>query len=157
MSMHQMSVTLLTGLLMIAPLRCPPAWSWGSEGHQTIGAMADTLLAGTHAGQRVQALLLPGETLSTAAIWADCAKGFLYCHRALTPEMQTFVHRIDTYGQPSSVGLTRGCLRLRQFRGSTVPTLAGPRRVLPVYEAKRIAMPPGPGQLGPEIAHNCGI
>ncbi len=91
MSMHQMSVTLLTGLLMIAPLRCPPAWSWGSEGHQTIGAMADTLLAGTHAGQRMQELLLPGEILSTAAIWADCAKGFLYCHRALTPEMQTFV------------------------------------------------------------------
>jgi S1/P1 Nuclease len=53
--------------------------------------MADTLLAGTHAGQRVQALLLPGETLSTAAIWADCAKGFLYCHRSLTPEMQAFV------------------------------------------------------------------
>ena len=55
------------------------------------------------------------------------------------------------------VGVLPGGLHLRQFRGSAVPTLAGPRRVLPVYEAKRIAMPPGPSQLGPEIAHNRGI
>src|SRR6266404_5370196 len=40
------------------------------------------------------------------------------------------------------VGVLPGGLHLRQFRGSAVPTLAGPRRVLPVYEAKRIAMPP---------------
>jgi hypothetical protein len=80
-SIRQRTAILLTGLLMIATLRCPPAWGWGSEGHETIGAMADMLLAGTNAGQRVQALLVPGETLSTAAIWADCAKGFLYCQR----------------------------------------------------------------------------
>jgi hypothetical protein len=85
---------------MIATLHCPTAWGWGSEGHQTIGAIADTLLAGTPAAQRVQELL-PGETLSTAAIWADCAKGFRYCHRALTPEMQAFVDANPGYTQES--------------------------------------------------------
>src|SRR5262249_57550932 len=44
-----------------------------------------------------------------------------------------------------------------QFRGGTVPALAGPRGVLPVHEAKRLAVPPRLGQLGPEIAHNRGI
>jgi hypothetical protein len=39
----------------------------------------------------VQGLLVPEETLASAAIWADCAKGFRYCHRSLTPEMQAFV------------------------------------------------------------------
>ena len=70
---------------------CARVWAWGHEGHETIGAIADTLLTGTPAAQHLQRILSPGETLATAAVWADCAKGFLYCHRALTPEMQAFV------------------------------------------------------------------
>jgi hypothetical protein len=49
------------------------AFGWGDEGHETIGAMADQLLAGTPAGARVHALL-GDETLATAALWADQIK-----------------------------------------------------------------------------------
>src|SRR5215471_5065616 len=91
MSTRSVSKRVLTGLIILAALHRPLAWGWGGEGHETIGEIADILLTGTPAAQHVQQLLAPGETLSTVAIWADCAKGFLYCHRALTPEMQTFV------------------------------------------------------------------
>jgi len=81
--------TRLMGLLAAAlVVLATNAWSWGNEGHRTVGAMADSLLAGTPAEQKMRALLLPGETLSKASIWADCAKG--YCG-SLTAEMRDFV------------------------------------------------------------------
>jgi len=61
------------------------AFGWGDEGHRTIGAMADKLIAGTPAGAHVQALL-GDETLSTASVWADQVKG----RRDQTPEMLQF-------------------------------------------------------------------
>ncbi len=45
------------------------------------------------------------------------------------------------------VGLPLGGLGVRQCRGGAVPALAGPCGVLSVHEAKRIALPPSPGQL----------
>jgi hypothetical protein len=54
----------------------------------TVGAIADRLIANTHAGSEVAALLRPGESLESIAIWADCAKG--YCG-PLTDEMKVFV------------------------------------------------------------------
>jgi hypothetical protein len=86
---------------------------WGPDGHHTVGALADRLLAGTHAQAQVRALL--GElTLEQAAVWADCAKGidpgkdYAYtsagrypeCAIFETPEgeaeMADFVRRNDT-------------------------------------------------------------
>jgi len=61
------------------------SFGWGSEGHQTIGAMADKLIAGTAAAAHVHELL-GDETLSTASIWADQVKG----RRDQTPEMLQF-------------------------------------------------------------------
>ncbi len=49
------------------------ARAWTDEGHETVGAMAERLLAGTSAGARVRALL-GDESLATAAIWADAIK-----------------------------------------------------------------------------------
>jgi len=46
---------------------------WGAAGHETVGAIADRLIAGTPAAARVNAIL--GMELRTAAVWADCAKG----------------------------------------------------------------------------------
>jgi hypothetical protein len=46
---------------------------WGAAGHETVGAIADHLLAGTPAAVRVQAIL--GMNLRTASVWADCVKG----------------------------------------------------------------------------------
>ncbi len=63
-----LGVGLSAGLAWSGPSR-----AWGATGHQTTGAIADALLAGTHAGERVTALL--GMDLRTASVWADCAKG----------------------------------------------------------------------------------
>jgi hypothetical protein len=67
------------------------AWAWGPQGHSTVGAVADRLLAGTPAEPRLRALLLPGETLAQVANWADCVKGPRACNAALTPEMRAYV------------------------------------------------------------------
>jgi hypothetical protein len=61
------------------------AFGWGEEGHKTIGAMADKLIAGTAAAAHVHDLL-GDETLSTASVWADQVKG----RRDQTPEMLKF-------------------------------------------------------------------
>jgi hypothetical protein len=50
------------------------AFAWGSQGHQTVGAIADSLLVGTHAARKVKSLL-GDQDLETVAVWADCAKG----------------------------------------------------------------------------------
>ena len=70
-------------------IEASPARAFGSEGHQTIGAIAEQQLVGSRAEREVKGILLSGETLSSVSIWADCAKG--YCG-ALTDEMKTFVH-----------------------------------------------------------------
>ncbi|MES2161924.1 MAG: S1/P1 nuclease [Pseudomonadota bacterium] len=54
------------------------AQAWGNDGHRAVGAIADQLIQGSNAEQRVKALLLPGESLEKVAIWADCVKG-TYC------------------------------------------------------------------------------
>jgi hypothetical protein len=61
------------------------ALAWGEEGHKTIGAMADKLIAGTPAAAHVN-ILLGDETLCTASVWADQVKG----RRDQTPEMLQF-------------------------------------------------------------------
>jgi hypothetical protein len=61
------------------------AFAWGDQGHRTIGAMADTLIAGTDAATHVHELL-GDETLSAASVWADQVKG----SEDQTPEMLQF-------------------------------------------------------------------
>src|SRR5471032_3228196 len=51
-----------------------PVRAWGHEGHETVGAIADSLLIGTNAEKKVQKIL-GTEKLATAALWADCVKG----------------------------------------------------------------------------------
>src|SRR5690242_16403097 len=62
--------------------------AWGQAGHQTIGAIADQLLAGSRAEKEIRALLRHGETLISVSIWAYCTKG--YCQAPLSPDMKTF-------------------------------------------------------------------
>jgi hypothetical protein len=74
--------------LLIFSITCAftaSAFAWGDEGHRTIGAMADTLIAGTPAAAHVHELL-GDETLSAASVWADHVKG----RDGLTPEMLQF-------------------------------------------------------------------
>jgi hypothetical protein len=80
-----------TGWLLVAWLSAvfaAPAFAWGPEGHQAVGAIADTLLEGHAAQARVRAILgnIP---LEQAAVWADCAKG------VTSPDGVTFTYRAD--------------------------------------------------------------
>lgn len=95
-------------------LSATAAAPWGADGHRTVGALADRLIAGTHAQARVRALL-GTLTLEQAAVWADCAKGvdpskdYAYTSAGKYPEcvifetpdgeagMIDFVRRNDTH------------------------------------------------------------
>src|ERR1700722_16502885 len=61
-------------ILFLACATAPYVLAWGEEGHRTIGAMVDQLIAGTAAAQHVHELL-GDETLSAASVWADAVKG----------------------------------------------------------------------------------
>jgi hypothetical protein len=71
------------------------AGAWGYQGHQLVGAIADSLLVGTKAEKHVKKIL-GTETLQTAALWADCVKGvsnsapFIYRLTTKYPECDPF-------------------------------------------------------------------
>ncbi|MFZ6649523.1 S1/P1 nuclease [Undibacterium sp. TJN25] len=84
-------------LALLFSALCLPQFSFafGPDGHQSIGAVADALLAGTKAGEKVKTLL-GGATLEKMSIWADCAKGvspdkdFAYTSAGRYPECAPF-------------------------------------------------------------------
>ena len=101
-------------LVLLAVLTAiSPASAWGPIGHQTVGAIADKMIAGTPAEAEVK-VLLGNITLQEASVWADCAKGvdprknykyitegkYPECKIFETPEMEEemcdFVRRNDT-------------------------------------------------------------
>jgi hypothetical protein len=58
------------------------ALAWGAEGHQTIGAIADRLIAGTDAQKQVRKIL--GSDLRSVSVWADCARGVTFAGGVFT-------------------------------------------------------------------------
>ena len=60
-------------LFAVCGARSDPAAAWGHDGHVLIGAVADTLIAGTPAAAQVKRIL-GAEPLQQAALWADCAR-----------------------------------------------------------------------------------
>ena len=60
--------------LCLSALTAPAAHAWSAYGHQTVGRIADQLIAGSNAEKQVRTLL-GNITLKDAAVWADCAKG----------------------------------------------------------------------------------
>jgi hypothetical protein len=69
------------------------SFGYGPKGHQTVGAVADLLIAGTNAETRVREIL-GSEKLEKASLWADEVKG-----SHLPPEMQAFVDRNPSHKQ----------------------------------------------------------
>jgi hypothetical protein len=63
----------IIGLLLAGPGATTAALAWDSTDHQTVGAIADRLVAGTNAEAQVRNIL--GTSLRVSAVWADCAKG----------------------------------------------------------------------------------
>src|SRR5436190_7436714 len=57
---------------LVCTLLSSPALPWGAEGHQDVGAIADQLLAGHPAQQKVRDIL--GFDLREAGPWADCIR-----------------------------------------------------------------------------------
>ena len=68
-----MRILARTFVLTVALLATNNVLAWGAAGHQSSGAIADRLIAGTPAERQVRKIL--GSTLMTASVWADCAKG----------------------------------------------------------------------------------
>lgn len=66
-----------------------PAFPWGAQGHEAIGAIADRLISGEHAAARVGDLL-GGDSLEKYSIWADCVKGKIHCRDWFDDEMKAF-------------------------------------------------------------------
>jgi hypothetical protein len=71
MQTRPLQLIAAAALLVFAGYRSAAAW--GPEGHALIGKIADQLLAGTPAGQRVDDIL-GAYTLEEAAKWPDCVR-----------------------------------------------------------------------------------
>jgi S1/P1 Nuclease len=76
-------ITLTLSALAISS---SPVWAWGMDGHRTVGMIADLILQNDPSGTAARQLLQ--NSLSEAAVWADCAKGAC---GPLTPDQRTYV------------------------------------------------------------------
>ena len=85
------------GAFIVFALFSTPALPWGADGHQAVGAIADQLLAGTNAGQKVREIL--GFELKQAGPWADCIRDV---KREVKPDgTTTFTYNHSTqFGTP---------------------------------------------------------
>src|SRR5262249_31635030 len=89
--LRSFAFSVIISALAVAP---QPAWSWGGDGHRTVGMIAGLILEQQHPSTRAKVKpVLDGGSLSDAALWADCAKGFRYCHRDPNPEEQAYAQR----------------------------------------------------------------
>ncbi len=85
----------LLAVALVAALFTTASFAWGADGHHTVGALADRLIAGTHAEARVRSLL-GGMTLEQVSTWPDCVKGvnpgqdFAYTSAGKYPECAIF-------------------------------------------------------------------
>src|SRR3954469_7938548 len=57
---------------LVFSLASASAFGWDHDGHQLVGSIADQLLEGHPAKQRVEAIL--GFPLRVAAVWPDCIR-----------------------------------------------------------------------------------
>src|SRR6266545_4264992 len=78
-------------LMLVSPTRS--AWSWSSDGHRTVGMIADLILQQQPAIRHRVRQILGENSLSEVSVWADCAKGFRGCQRPPTDEEKAFTQR----------------------------------------------------------------
>ncbi len=86
--MKRAAMMLVVALFVLIDSRI--AWSWSGDGHRTVGAVADLILERYPNVRDRVASILGGNSLAEVSVWADCAKGYRYCHRALTDEEKAF-------------------------------------------------------------------
>ncbi|MDO8178450.1 MAG: S1/P1 nuclease [Undibacterium sp.] len=88
--------TPLIALMLLSFLSAPAtSFAWGADGHQTVGAIAEAMLAGSKAGQKVKTLM-GDSSLEKMSVWGDCVKGvspekeFSYTSAGKYPECVSF-------------------------------------------------------------------
>lgn len=91
-SIHRAWVALGLSALCVAAFTTT-ALGYGGKGHQTVGALADLLIAGSNAETHVRQIL-GAQKLEDASLWADQVKA-----RNLPPEMRAFVNRNPRHHQ----------------------------------------------------------
>jgi S1/P1 Nuclease len=87
-TMQRAATVLVVAFLVVIDSRI--AWSWSGDGHRTVGAIADLILEKYPKVRERVAAILGGNSLAEVSVWADCAKGFRYCHRPLSDEEKAF-------------------------------------------------------------------
>src|SRR5258708_3630308 len=66
------------GVAMVCLVVSQPTSAWNAQGHQTVGAIADSLLAGTNAGKAVKKCAGRGRALKPAEVGACCHEGVMH-------------------------------------------------------------------------------
>ena len=87
------AAAILTASFLILVSQPRSAWSWGSDGHRTVGMIADLILERQPATRDRVRQILGDNTLSDVSVWADCAKGFRACRRDPTWEEKAFANQ----------------------------------------------------------------
>ena len=86
--MKRAATVLIVALFVLIDSRI--AWSWSGDGHRTVGMIADLILERYPKVRDRVSTILAGNSLAEVSVWADCAKGYRYCHRPLTDEEKAF-------------------------------------------------------------------
>jgi S1/P1 Nuclease len=87
-AMKRVATILTVALFVLIDSRI--AWSWSGEGHRAVGAIADLILEKYPKVRDRVSSILGGNSLAEVSVWADCAKGFRYCHRPPSDEERAF-------------------------------------------------------------------
>jgi len=109
---------LLLALLTLATT-ASNVFAWGSEGHKTVGKIADVILEQNPSVRERVRQILGDDSLSDVSVWADCAKGFTYCHMEPTPEQQAYA---DKNPRHHSFHYTDVPIQQSQYRAGTAGT-----------------------------------
>jgi len=89
---HQLGLSLI--LCTVVAAIPTSAWPWGSEGHETVGAIADLLIQDKPAVRGKVDQILGGKSLSEVSIFPDCAKHPKICNEnKLTDEQEDYVRK----------------------------------------------------------------
>jgi len=89
----QRAIAILTISFVMLVSPTSPVWSWGSDGHRTVGMIADMLLEQRPAIRDRVKQILGENNLSEVSVWADCAKGFRGCQRPPTDDEKAFTRQ----------------------------------------------------------------
>jgi len=84
------AIAIVTVAFVMLVCATREVWSWGKDGHRTVGMIADILLEQRPASRDRVKQILGDNSLSEVSLWADCAKGYRVCQRPASDEEKAF-------------------------------------------------------------------